>query len=91
MDGCELVADEERGPEMKRLFKFAVEKGEYTGEQMVTISWETDRVMTFGDEMAFESVDDFLQMVVDSVKFADKTGMLGRIERAELKMTLDKK
>lgn len=79
---------------MKRAaFRIATEIEEQTGQWMVVVGWDramAERVMTFGDEMAFVSEADFVALVEDAVSFVALSHLIDEPTRDRLKRILDK-
>lgn len=78
---------------MKRTaFRIATEIEEQTGQRMVVVGWNramADKVMTFGDEMAFATEEDFVALVEDAVSFVALSHLIDAQTRDRLKRILD--
>ena len=73
-------------------FRIATEIEEQTGQRMVVVGWNramADKVMTFGDEMAFASEEDFVALVEDAVSFVALSHLIDAPTRDRLKRILD--
>lgn len=73
-------------------FSIDTEIEELTGQRMVVVGWDRsmdDKVMTFGNEMAFGTEEDFVALVESAVRYVALTHLIDAQTRDRLKRILD--